>query len=142
MNIETFEYNTEAWVEEIFKGMNRHQNAKCIYCSMTGYLRRDCRQGIPGNNVCSGMAKIKSINFLDYVEGMAKVDIGPMNTEQQKDRQGNPIPLGNSLRGPLTGPQVKCGPVISSHCGGHVSPGKFKNPEPSGKKNILFWMMG
>ena len=31
-----------------------------------------------------GMAKIKGINLLDYVEGVAKADIGPMNTDQQK----------------------------------------------------------
>ena len=31
MNIETFDYNTESWIEEaISKGMGRHQNAKCL----------------------------------------------------------------------------------------------------------------
>ena len=31
-----------------------------------------------------GMAKIKDINFLDYVGGVAKADIGQMNADQQK----------------------------------------------------------
>ena len=31
-------------------------------------------------------------------------------------------------------PWVKCGPVIPSHCGGHVSPGKLKNSVPAVKK--------
>ena len=58
MNIETFDYNTESWVEKaIFKGMRRHQTAKCINCGRKGHLRRDCRQGIPRNNISSGNGK-------------------------------------------------------------------------------------
>ena len=31
MNVETFDYSTEAWVGEvIFSGMRRHQNTKCF----------------------------------------------------------------------------------------------------------------
>ena len=55
MNIETFDYNSESWGgEAISKGMKRHQNAKC---SRIGHLRRDCRQGIPRNNISSGNGK-------------------------------------------------------------------------------------
>ena len=54
VNVELFDYNTEAWVgEALSKGMKRHQNAKCFNCGRIGHLRRDCRQGIPRNNVSS-----------------------------------------------------------------------------------------
>ena len=54
-DIETFDYNTEAWKEEaISKGMRRHQNAKIFNCGRIGHLRRDCREGISRNNVSSG----------------------------------------------------------------------------------------
>ena len=43
------------------------------------------------------MAKIKGINLLDYVEGVVKANTGPMNADQQKDRQGYSIPSGTSL---------------------------------------------
>ena len=44
MNVETFDYSTEAWVEEdISNGMKRHQNAKCFNCGKLGQLKRDCR---------------------------------------------------------------------------------------------------
>ena len=57
-NVESFDYNTEAWVEEaISKGMKRHPNAKCFNCGRIGHLRRDYRQGIPINNVPSGNDK-------------------------------------------------------------------------------------
>ena len=52
-------------------------------------------------------------------------------------RQDSLVQLGNSLQGASGGPRVKCGPVIPSHCGGHVSPGKLKNPEPSVKDHTV-----
>ena len=57
-NVGSFDYNTEAWVgEAISKVMKRHQNTKCFNCGRIGHLRRDCRQGIPRNNVSSGNDK-------------------------------------------------------------------------------------
>ena len=54
MNVETFVYSTEVWVgKATSNGMRRHQNAKCFNCGIIGYLRRECRQGIPRNNVTS-----------------------------------------------------------------------------------------
>ena len=58
INVETFDYSTEAWVgEAIFNGMRRHQNTKCFNCDRTGHLRRDYRQGISRNNASSGNVK-------------------------------------------------------------------------------------
>ena len=38
---------------------------------------------------------------------------------------------------PLVGPDVKQGPVIPSHCGEHVSPGKLNNPVPTVKNHTV-----
>ena len=45
MNVETFDYSTEAWVGEVISNgmMRRHQNAKCFNCGRIGHVRRDCR---------------------------------------------------------------------------------------------------
>ena len=85
MNIETFECNTESWVgEAISKGMSRHQNSTCLNCGKIGHLRRDYRQGIPRNNVSSGNDKNRRSQSSDYVEDVAKAEIGPMNADQQQ----------------------------------------------------------
>ena len=55
-----------------------------------------------------------------------------------RNKQGNQLPLRNSLRASL-GPQVKCGPVIPSHCEGHTFPRKFKNPNACCKKKHTSW---
>ena len=58
MNVETFDYSTEPWVEgAISNDMRRHQNAKCFNCGRIGHLRRNCRQGIPRNNISSRNGK-------------------------------------------------------------------------------------
>ena len=58
MNVEMFDYSTEAWVGEVISnGMRRYQNAKCFHCGRTGYLRSDYRQGISRNNVSSRNGK-------------------------------------------------------------------------------------
>ena len=60
MSIETFDYNTKAWIRKaISKGMRRHQNAKYFNCSKIRYLRSNCRQGIPRNNVSPRDGKIR-----------------------------------------------------------------------------------
>ena len=76
-NVETFNHSTEAWVGEVISnGMRKNQNAKCFNCVRIGHLRRDCRQGIPRNNVSSGNG---GLSLLEYVGVVAKADIGPVN---------------------------------------------------------------
>ena len=48
-----------------------------------------------------------------------------------------PDTTGKLLGGPLAGPDVKQGPVIPSHCGEHVSPGKLNNPVPTVKNHTV-----
>ena len=136
--IETFDYNTESWVgEAISKEMRRHQNAKCFNCGRIGHLKRDCRQGVPRNNVSSGNGKNKSINLLYYMGSVAKANIWSINVDQWKTDK-----VTWYHKEPPWGPQVKRDIFIPSHCGGHVSPGKFKNPLPAVKKKpVLFWMV-
>ena len=83
MKVETFDYNTKTLVgETLSKGMRRHQNAKSFNCGRIGYLRRDCRQGIPQNKVSSGNGKIR--RSYHSVGDVAKTDIGAVNVDQQK----------------------------------------------------------
>ena len=84
-NIEAFDYNTEAWVgEAISKGVKRGKNAKCFNCGRTGHLRRIVEKAFLEIMSPLGMTKIEGLNLLDYVEDVAKADIGPMNVDQQK----------------------------------------------------------
>ena len=48
VNVELFDYNTEAWVgEALSKGMKIHKNVRCFNCGGIGHLRSNCRQAIP-----------------------------------------------------------------------------------------------
>ena len=78
MNIKTFDCNIEAWVgEATSKGMRRYQKDKCFIGGRIGHLRRDCRKGIPRNNVSFGNGKAIRSQSSDYVD-VAKANIGPM----------------------------------------------------------------
>ena len=106
MNIETFNYNIESWVgEAMSKGMRRHQNVKCFNCGRIEHLKRNCRQGIPRNNVFSGKGKMNVNKLLDYAEGVAKTNIRPMNADQQRQTR-QPDTIRKLLGGPLTGPPM------------------------------------
>ena len=90
-NIETLDYDTESWVgfpilnwEAISKGMRRHQTANYFNCGRIGHLIKDCRQGIPRNNISSGNGKNKRTQPSGICRiCVTKADIGPMNTAQQ-----------------------------------------------------------
>ena len=77
MNDETFDYSTEALVEEaISNGMRRHQNTKCFNCGRIGHLIVDIE--LLGLIYSPGMARI-GFSLQVYVGGVAKALIGPMN---------------------------------------------------------------
>ena len=82
----------------------------------------DCRQGVLRNNVSTGNDKNRRSQSSKYVEDLAIADIRSMNVDQQEVNKAT-----RYLGKPLTGPQVKCGPVTPSYCGGLVSSGKLKN---------------
>ena len=44
---------------------------------------------------------------------------------------------GKLMGGTLADPQVKHVPVIPSHCGGHMSPGKLKHPLCAGENHTV-----
>ena len=56
-----------------------------------------------------------------------------MQINKRQTRQ--PDTIEKLLGRPHAGPKVKSGPVIPSHCGEHVSPGKLKNPVPTVKNH-------
>ena len=72
------------------------------------------------------MTKIEGLSLLDYVEDVSKADIGTMNMDQQETNKPTHYHWENPW-GPLSGPQVKCGPIIPSHCGGHTTLGKLES---------------
>ena len=125
MNIETFDYKTESWVEEAICQRMRRKNARCFNCGRIGHLRRHCRQGIPRNNVSYGNDKNKRYQLSGLCRRCGKGRHWTNECRSTKHKQGNLIPLENSLQGAVAGHKVKSGSVIPSHCGGHVSPQKF-----------------
>ena len=95
-----------------------------------------------------GMAEREGLDLLDFVKDVAKANIGPMNVDQQKIDKASQYYWETPWEASRSPPQVKHDPVIPSHCGGHVTPGKLKNPLPAVKKTnkqtknlILFWKM-
>lgn len=52
-----------------------------------------------------GITQIDNPKHLGYVNNMAKAHNGPMSVEQKRDKQGNLLSLGNSLRGFLQAPR-------------------------------------
>ncbi len=51
LDVDTFDYGTEAWVEEaISNGKRRYQNTKCFNCGKMGHMKRNCKQRTFRNN--------------------------------------------------------------------------------------------
>ena len=69
-----------------------------------GHLRRDCRQGFPRNHFSSGNGKIEGLKILDCVEDVKKINIGPMNEDQQKSEKASHMLSGNYLGGSFRPP--------------------------------------
>ena len=67
---------------------------------------------------------------------MAKADIRLMTVDNKRQKRP-PDNTGKFLGGPLTGPNIKQGPVIPSHCGEHVLPGKLDNPVSTVKNHTV-----
>ena len=100
VNVESFDYSTEVWVKEaISKGIKRHKHAKCFNCGKIGHLIRDCRQGIPRNNVFSGIDKNKRFQSSGLCRKCGKGHHWVNECRSTSHKQGNPLPLENSLWG-------------------------------------------
>ena len=50
----TLNNHDDAWIREVIsRVLKKNLNVKCFICSKQGHLKRDCKQGIPRNNVFS-----------------------------------------------------------------------------------------
>ena len=108
MNVEMFSYNDESWVgEAISKAMRRHQTTRCFNCGKLGHLKRDCRQRNPRNNISSGNDKSRRSQPSGICRRCGKGRHWSNECRSTTDRQGNPIPSGNSLRGLSQAPKPK-----------------------------------
>lgn len=90
----------DTWIGGVIsKNFNKNQNVRCLNC----HLKRDSRQGISRNNVFS-RANPKRPQPSVYA-GVAKAGTGETNEcRSTRDRQGNPLPSQNALRGLLQAP--------------------------------------
>ncbi|XP_049979759.1 uncharacterized protein [Alexandromys fortis] len=102
INVETFDCDIDDWVRDaISKGIRRYHDTKCFNCGRIGHLRRDCRQGIPRNNVSSGNGKNRRTQPLDICRRCGKGRHWTNECRSTRDSSGNPIPLRNSMVGLL-----------------------------------------
>ena len=62
------------------------------------------------------MTKTEDLNLLDYVEDVTKANIGPMNVDHQETNKATCYHWETTWGGALAASQVKCDPVIPSHC--------------------------
>ena len=100
MNFQTFNYDDESWVgNAISKAMRGHQPAKCFNCGKFGHLKRDFRQGISRNNTSSGNGRNRKPRPSGICRRSGKGQHWTNECRSTTDRQGNPKPSGNSLRG-------------------------------------------
>ena len=98
MNVETLDYGTEVWVgETIFNSKRKHQNTKCFNCGRMGHLRRDYKQWIPRNNSSSGNNRNRRTQPSVICRRCDKGQHWTNECWSMKDRQGNLIPLGNTM---------------------------------------------
>ena len=79
----TLNNHDDAWIREVIsRVLKKNENVKCFNCSKQGHLKRDCKQGIPRNNVFSNHNPNRMPSLLDYIEGVAKAGIGLINAGQ------------------------------------------------------------
>ena len=108
MNVEMFSYNDESWLGEVIsKTMRRHQTTRYFNCGKLGHLKRDCRQRNSRNNISSGNDKNRRPQPSGICRRCGKGRHWSNECRSTTDRQGNPIPSGNSLRGLSQAPKPK-----------------------------------
>lgn len=97
-NIE-FHYHGDAWIEEVISRGFKKINVRCFNFGKQGYLKWNCKKGIPRNNVFSKSNQ----NTTPLLSGSCgKHGKGRHSTNKcrsTRNSQSKPLPLGNILRG-------------------------------------------
>ena len=98
MNVDTFDYGNETWVQEaISKGKRRHQITKCFHCGKMGHMKRDFRQWNYRNNASSRNNRNRRTQTSGLCRRCGKGRHWTNECRSTRDKQGNPLPSGNSI---------------------------------------------
>ncbi|XP_049981111.1 endogenous retrovirus group K member 5 Gag polyprotein-like [Alexandromys fortis] len=109
LDVDTFDYGTEAWVEEaISNGKRRHQNTKCFNCGKMGHMRRNCKQRTfrNNNNASSRNNRNRRTQPSGLCRRCGKGRHWTNECRSTRDRQGNLIQTGNVRGGASQAPMA------------------------------------
>ena len=109
LDVDTFDYGTEAWVEEaISNGKRRHQNTKCFNCDKMGHMKRNCKQRIfrNNNNASSRNNRNRRTQPSGLCRRCGKGRHWTNECRSTRDRQGNLIQTGNVRGGASQAPMA------------------------------------
>ncbi|XP_049981722.1 uncharacterized protein [Alexandromys fortis] len=109
LDVDTFDYGTEAWVEEaISNGKRRHQNTKCFNCGKMGHMKRNCKQRIfrNNNNASSRNNRNRRTQPSGLCRRCGKGRHWTNECRSTRDRQGNLIQTGNVRGGASQAPMA------------------------------------
>lgn len=76
-------------------------------------MKRDCKKGIPRNNVFQEIIQTEGPGLLEHAEVMVKAGIGLLDVDQERSGK---VTTMKSPKGPSEGPQIKFDSIIPSQC--------------------------
>ena len=81
------------------KRFKKSQKVRCFNCGNKDHLKRDCRQGVPRNNVFSIDNPNRRLQPSRVCRSCGKGQHWTKECRSIRNRQGKPLPSGNALRG-------------------------------------------